>query len=158
MPAGRPSKYNQVITHEEGGGVIDLGQIEILNQCGLIDEEICKILNISVPTYQTYKKESKKLFKAISEGKQFADATVKASLYKRAVGFYYQESTTDKNGDITTYNKYEVPNTAAAIHWLGNRQREEWNNQQYAPANTSFPTEIVFQTVATNGEEETSDN
>lgn len=154
MPAGAPSKYFQVITHREGQGCLDLGQIEILNECGLIDEQICKILNVSVPTYEAYKKKSDKLLKAISDGKRVSDATVKASLYKRANGFFYEETTTDKNGDITTYMKYEVPNTAAAIHWLGNRQRVDWNNQQYMPEkDTSFPTEIVFQVKETNGVE-----
>lgn len=160
MPAGRPSKYNKVITHKEGEGVLDLGQIEILSEYGLNNEQISNVLNIHRETLATFKNKNKKLFDALKKGKKIANANVVASRYRRAIGYYYEETSTDKDGNITVFTKYEHPNIPAGIYISNNRESDEWNNKQFIEQKNTmdFPKEIVFQTVATNGEEETSEN
>lgn len=156
MPAGRPSKYKKVITHQHGEGILDLGQLEILAEYGLTNEQIANILNIHTETLKTFKDKNKKLFDVLNEGKSIADAQVQASLFKRANGYHYTDTAFDKDGKETSHTtRYEAPNTAACIYWLNNRQREKWNNQQYIPIpENSFPTEVVFQIKETNGVEE----
>lgn len=152
----RPSKYNQVITHKEHGGVLDLGQIEILAEYGLNNEQIANILNVDRHTLKAFKDSNKKLFTVLKAGRKIADSRVSVARYRRAVGYWYQETMTDSKGNITTYQKYEHPNIAAGIYHSNNMERDRWNNDQYnKETENPFPKEIIFQVKAepTNGEE-----
>jgi len=74
----------------------------------------------------------------IKEGKTEADLKVVSALYKRALGYEFEETTTkvvvNKDGEGTTTfvektKKHIAPDTAAAFIWLKNRVPEEWRDK-----------------------------
>ena len=72
------------------------------------------------------------------ESKEQAALAVEAALYKRAIGYDFEETHTevrvnpDGSGQ-TTYvkkvKKHIVPDTTAQIFWLKNRQKEKWSDR-----------------------------
>lgn len=118
---------------------------------GLTDEQIAKNLGISVDTFYRYKKEYSEFSEALKKGKEVIDFEVENKLLKRALGYEYEEVTTervprkDEKGnavtDIHGFPLYEmvttkkvkkevVPDTTAQIFWLKNRKPMEWRDKQ----------------------------
>ncbi len=73
-----------------------LREVAILFSLGHTDEEVGQILGVSEVTINNWKKD-KQFALALKKGKEFADAKVEASLYKRALGFEYDEVTYEKS-------------------------------------------------------------
>ena len=74
----------------------------------------------------------------LKEGKEISDLNVESALYKRAMGYEYEETTTevvvDKDGNGTTTfvrktKKQIAPDTTAQIFWLKNRQSARWKDR-----------------------------
>jgi transcriptional regulator with XRE-family HTH domain len=150
-------KYNKKENGKNATGApskikdIDFEQVRKLASYGLIDREIADILGISEVTLNAWKKdESSEFLKSLKAGKEISDSKVVKSLYKRAIGYEYDEVTYEKSGTgglglkiskdeiqelkhvdtnktkITT--KQIAPDVTAQIFWLCNRRREEWQN------------------------------
>lgn len=77
--------------------------------------------------------------KLIRESKEVADLNVEAALYRRALGYEFEETTTEvvvnKDGSGTTTvvkktKKHIAGDTVAGIFWLKNRKPEEWKDRQ----------------------------
>ena len=111
--------------------------LEIAAWCrdGHTEKSICQALGISAETFNKYKRLKPELLDALKVNKEIADITVENSLYKRAIGYEYEETTQeiqkDKDGNITKRNlkkiKKEVsPDTKAIERWLMNRKPETW--------------------------------
>ena len=96
---------------------------------GLIDEELAKTFGVSFQTLNTWKKKHPKFLESIKEGRENADSNVAKSLYKKAMGYTYYETSRKKvNGKIVetkTVKKHQPPDTAAAFIWLKNRTRHQ---------------------------------
>ena len=120
MPAGRPSKYDEV----------DLMKVEKLAGFGLVNDELADMLSINSDTFYEWKKTHTEFSEAIKRGKLKADLRVTQSLYKRANGFFYDEKTKEKGVETKIVTKMVVPDTTAAIFWLKNRQPEKWRDKQ----------------------------
>lgn len=114
--------------------------LEIAAWCrdGYTDKQICETIGISVVTFCKYKQTEIELIKVLKVNKQIADLTVENSLYKRAVGFSYEEITnetrTNKDGEIISRHikkikKIVLPDTTAQIFWLKNRKQKEWKDR-----------------------------
>lgn len=133
---GRPSK-------KDG---LNLELIEKLTGLGLIDVEIAYVIGVDEVTINNWKKDPKFLL-ALKKGKVVADARVIDSLYKRALGYSYDEVTFEKTGrlsmvttaeieDIKAEPEYKkkivtkevVPDVTAQIFWLKNRRPEDWRD------------------------------
>lgn len=92
-------------------------------------------------------------FKAlIKEGKADADLRVVSALYKRALGYEFEETTTkvsvNKDGEGTTTfvektKKHIAPDTAAAFIWLKNRMPEEWRDKHDVEVHGDPFTELM---------------
>lgn len=138
-PVGRPTKFNK----------INLEQVEILAGYGLIDTQIADVLGICEDSLNVYKKNP--LFsEALKKGKIKSDTEVVKTLYKRALGFSYDEITYEKSNvgglgvgiskekiekikHCDTYKtkvvtKLVVPDVLAQIFWLKNRQSDKWRD------------------------------
>lgn len=118
---GRPSKKN----------LLDLSMIETFYSFGLIDEQICKALDITVKTLENWKKDEK-FVQALRKGKQIADSRVERALYDRAIGYSHLEDDIRviSNQIVTTpIIKHYPPDTTAMIFWLKNRKRAEWRDK-----------------------------
>lgn len=115
---------------------------------GSTDQEIADAFGISVRTVNRWKEKHMSFRKKMDEGKAGADAKVIASLYKRAVGYEYEETESllemDGNGNqkplrVKKVKKHIAPDTMAAMYWLNNRTRTsgEWSQRQDVNFNIS---------------------
>lgn len=142
---GQPGNKNAV--GNPGGGHISKykpefdKQVYALCMLGLTDKEISSFLGVTERTFNNWKVENSSLFQSIRRGKTIADAKVAISLFRRAVGYQYEETTfesvvLDKNEDIAkkafkkkTVKKELPPDVGAATMWLKNRQRDKWRDR-----------------------------
>lgn len=82
------------------------------------------------------------------------DIEVENALLKRAMGFEYEEVTTEiieqqdgsQRKHIKRTKKMVVPDTMAAIYWLNNRRPDLWKNRKAVEVDTadSAPVTIVW--------------
>lgn len=124
---GRKSKYE---THVKPY----LSQIEEWYQD--LDEQQIAVerLGIAVSTFENYKKKYPELREALKKGRQHLVGDLKASLKKKAKGFYYEETKTSIRQEggkevkiIEKYKKYAQPDTGA-IHLLLKNYDPTWTN------------------------------
>lgn len=100
---------------------------------GAIDPEIASFFDVSLTTFQNWKRKNPELRDAMKAGKMAADAKVAKGLYQRAVGFTQQEvDIRVVGGQVvqTIYTKKYAPDTTAQIFWLKNRQPELWKDRR----------------------------
>ena len=101
-----------------------LSKITEWSKSGATDEEICSALGIAQSTFYEYKKKYPELSEALRTGRQNVVLTIKAALFKRAIGFEYEERRgTQKNGQLTNieiFKRYCPPDTTAAQLLLRN--------------------------------------
>jgi hypothetical protein len=123
---GRKSKYE---THVKPY----LSQIEEWYQ-DLDERQIAERLGISVSTFENYKRKYAELRDALKKGRQHLVSELKASLKKKAKGFYYEETKTsirEEGGKrisvVEKYKKYAQPDTGA-IHLLLKNYDPTWTN------------------------------
>lgn len=91
---------------------------------------------------------------AINEGRSYSDSMVEDALYRRALGGKTTETRkigkTDASGKVKPekveiIEKEVLPDTAAAIFWLKNRQPDKWRDKrEYVPefASMEFEDEL----------------
>lgn len=104
---------------------------------GLSDAQIAKNLGVSKATFYDYEKKYPDFLNAIKRGKRPVDIEVENAILKRALGFTYEEESTevrvDEQGNATPAvvkrTKKLIPaDMGAAIFWITNRKKEEWKN------------------------------
>jgi transposase len=101
---------------------------------GLTEEQIAKNLGIGKNTMNNYKNEHEDFRAALKKGKEVAVTEVENALFKRALGYEYEEVKTymkvESDGKEVTYTertvKHEPPNVAACIIILKNKDKENW--------------------------------
>ena len=100
---------------------------------GLTDEQIAKNLGISIQTFYTYKEKYLEFFESLKKGKEVVDTEVENALLKRALGYDYEEETTEElpDGRIKTkiVTKHIAGDTTAQIFWLKNRKPDVWRDK-----------------------------
>jgi hypothetical protein len=115
--AGRRSKYDEYVKPY-------LNQIAEWKKSGATDKEISDALGVALSTFSEYKNQYSELSDALRMGRQTVILNVKAALYKKAIGFEYEEKRGVKKGDkvVSTeiYKKYSPPDTTAAAMILRN--------------------------------------
>ncbi len=106
---------------------------------GATSADLAELLGCGRTTITTLIKESYEFKALVKSGKGFADLMVENALYKRAMGYDYEEVYTEvrlnKDGSgTTTYakkiKKHVVPDVLAQMAWLRNRQPDLWNIAQ----------------------------
>lgn len=125
---GRPCKYE---THVKP----HLKEIE--NWClTMEDQQIAKLLKISVSSWCEYKNKYPELMEAVKRGRSVLVADLKSSLIDKAKGFQYSEKkTTIEDGVVTkeeVYQKSALPDVAAINLLLKNYDRDNWSNDPQA--------------------------
>lgn len=100
---------------------------------GLTEVQIGKNLGISKNTMNDYKNRYPDFLNAIKKGKEVAITEIENALYKRALGFEYEEVKTyikREEGKETAYTektrKYLPPDVAACSILLKNKDRGNW--------------------------------
>ncbi|MCW3108476.1 MAG: hypothetical protein JWQ09_2982 [Segetibacter sp.] len=135
---GAPSKYKAIYAE----------QAYKLCLLGFTDKQLAAFFEVSEDTIYEWRKVHKQFADKVKAGKTMADAEVVAAMYKRAVGFSYDELTFEKidgkmNLEVTpdeliTTDAYKkkivtklvIPDTGAQMNWLKNRQRDLWKDKQ----------------------------
>ena len=139
---GRPTKYGQLDY---------LHVIQVLCELGHTDEEIAKVLNVSVSTVDNYKKEHPDFLGAIKDGKSVADARVKMALYSRCIGYDCKETKVYAHEGIVTDTKdiikHYPPDVAAAFIWLKNRCSDEFRDKVQQEHSGGTTLTVVSETV-----------
>nr|DAS94653.1 MAG TPA: terminase small subunit [Caudoviricetes sp.] len=100
---------------------------------GLTDEQIAKNIGISPVTLYEWMKKYPNISKSIKKGKAPIDFEVENALFKRAIGYEYEEVETiieeidgKQRKRIKKIKKVALPETSAMIFWLKNRKPEQW--------------------------------
>ena len=111
-------------------------------------------MGIAVSTFYDYKAKFAELSEALKRGKAPVDIEVENALFKRAVGYEYEETTTEifdmpdgrQRKHIRKTKKFVPPDTMAAIYWLNNRKPAMWKNRKAADAETATgsPVQVII--------------
>ena len=101
---------------------------------GLTDEQISKNMGIALSTLKLWKNGYPAILAALKRGKEVIDIEVENALYKRAIGYTYEEVKEEEMPDgrvrRTVTIKEVAGDTTAQIFWLKNRKPAEWRDKQ----------------------------
>jgi len=127
---GRPSKY-------ESKWKDRLVQIEGWAKEGLTDKEIADKMDIGIRTLYEWKVKFPDFSQSLKKGKEVSDYEVERTLFKRALGYSYEETKiVEELKDGVSSKKVEKskkqlpPDTTAIIFWLKNRKPEVWRDKK----------------------------
>lgn len=138
---GRKGVYEEWLTPD------GLLQVTGWARDGLTDQQIAGNIGIGMTTFYRWQEKYREFRDAIKEGKKPVDIQVENALLKRALGYDYEEITTeaeeiptgklDKDGNpivkqkkhIRKTKKMVVPDVTAQIFWLKNRKPDQWREK-----------------------------
>ncbi|BFH16515.1 transposase [Paenibacillus dendritiformis] len=137
MAGDRKNKYH---SHVEPKLLL----VEAWARDGTIDEDIAKKLGVAYSTFRVYVDKYPALSAALKRGKEVADVEVENALFRRAIGYQYDEVTREadkvsdpETGELVTVmvetkrvTKEVQPDVAAQIFWLKNRRPDKWRDKQ----------------------------
>jgi len=122
---GRPPKYDPERTPVQAE--------KICRQFGADDQALAEYFEVDVSTISRWKNEHPEFKEALRRGKDAFDTErVEQALLHRAIGYSHPEDDIRVvNGEvvITPTVRHYPPDTAAAIFWLKNRQRDRWRDK-----------------------------
>ena len=119
----RPTKYQEAYAE----------QARKLCLLGYTDAELADFFEVSESTINKWKIDYPVFSESIKKGKEIADGDVTDRLYQRAMGFVAPDvdiRVIDNKIVETPLEKHYPPDTAAAIFWLKNRQKDKWREKQ----------------------------
>ena len=97
---------------------------------GLVDEQIAQNIGIAASTLYEWKKQYPEISEALKKGKEVVDRQVENALLKRALGYEYDEITTEYGKETKRATKQVVPDVTAQIFWLKNRKPDQWRDKR----------------------------
>ena len=142
---GRPSAFK----HE---------YIELARRLSMLrtytNEELAGVFGVGITTFKKWMHDSPDFAAAIACAKDFVDAKVVNELFRRAIGYDYEEVQTTtgtekgkKLNRTTTTKKHLAGDVTAQSLWLRNRQPQHWKAQPIATDiddSTPAPTHITI--------------
>lgn len=142
--AGRPTDYREEYNE----------QARKLCLLGAIDRELADFFGVEEQTINNWKQAHPSFFESIRAGKAYADSNVADRLYQRAMGFEHDSEeikvVSNGSGDGSSIERVPTrkiypPDTAAAIFWLKNRQKDKWSDrtQQEISGPGGSPVQII---------------
>lgn len=101
---------------------------------GFTDEELAKFFGVDVRTINRWKADKPAFCHALHEGKEWADANVADSLYRRATGeeiiIEKAVKTEDGKYEVMRLKQFVPGDVGAQKLWLINRRRQNWRDKQ----------------------------
>lgn len=126
------TKSTQMIASED-----NLIRIAAWARNGLTEEQIAKNLGISYGTFRRAKNDpevGQQICAALIATKDVVDFQVENQLFKRAIGYEYEEVKEEYEMGIltkrTVTKKMVPPDVSAQIFWLKNRKSTEWRDRR----------------------------
>lgn len=105
-----------------------------------------KNIGVSKTAFWGWYRQSEELRRACAVSKEIADYTVEDALYRRAVGYNYEEKVFELvEGEVRltkVLEKHLPPDTKAIMQWLFNRRPEVWRAIQ-EPLEATQYTETI---------------
>lgn len=136
MPA---PKGNTFAKGNKGGGRKTYYKKEYAEQAfklcllGADNKRLANFFSVGETTIIDWSNNHKEFSEAIKRGKEEADAEIAHSLYHRAKGYSHKDvdiRVIEGKVVTTEITKQYPPDTAAAMIWLKNRQRDKWRDKQ----------------------------
>lgn len=113
--------------------VPNLDRIPKWRRDGLTEEQVAKKLGIAYSTFKVYKEKHSALSAALKKGKEELVEELEDSLYKRAMGFEYEETKEEYESGIlvkkTLTRKFIAPDVGALVFALKNLRPDKWKNE-----------------------------
>lgn len=118
---------------------------------GLTDKQIAKNIGVTERTFTDWKARFSSISSALKKGKTPVDIQVENALLKRALGYEYEEVTTEiiemqdgsQRKQIKKTKKMVVPDTLAQIYWLKNRRPDKWRDKPEGPEGESDKAVVI---------------
>lgn len=122
------AKYEEWLSKEK------IALVEAWARDGLTNEQIAKNMGITRETLNQWCKKYPDISDSLKRGKEVVDIEVENALYKRAIGYRYEEKVQELvEGKLTTtkiIDKEVAPDVTAQIFWLKNRKPELWRDKR----------------------------
>lgn len=103
-----------------------LSEYQIANNLGVHPNTFCRA--------KKHKEYGPAICNALAHGREVTDIEVENALYKRALGYKYDEIKEEYETGVlvkrTVTTKMVPPDTGAQIFWLKNRQPEKWRDRR----------------------------
>lgn len=143
----------------------NLIRIESWARMGLTDEQIAKNMAVGLSTLKEWKNKYPAISDSIKKGKAPIDFEVENALFKRAIGYEYEEVETiieeidgKQRKRIKKIKKVALPETSAMIFWLKNRKPKEWRKlNPVVEAKLNAETEKLLKEAESLSNESTGD-
>ena len=146
------AKYDEWLTPD------GLLQLEAWARDGLTYEQIASNCGIALSTLKDWRERFSAISTALKKGKAVVDIMVENALYKRAMGYTYEEKTYERtcvgkdDDGLPIYEMVETkratkevqPDVTAQIFWLKNRKPAEWRDKQQIDTNISTGGDFVL--------------
>lgn len=107
---------------------------------GLTYQQIADNMHINVATLRVWRSTYPTIDAALKESADIADRHVENALYKRALGYTYDEVTQELHYNKETgeeqfvetrrVTKQVLPDVTAQIYWLKNRKPKDWRDKR----------------------------
>jgi len=137
--------------------------VESWAKSGLSNVDIAKNLGINTDTLYEYKKKYPDFADTLRKGQEITDFRVENALYKRAIGYSYEEikKRHDKDGNVietTITTKHVFPDVTACMFWLKNRKPSEWREKQEVKQDVNFHDDGFIKALKEKAEELQNEN
>lgn len=117
--------------------------VECWARDGLTNLNISKNLGISEETFYKYKEKYSEFSEALKKGKEVADYEIENALFKRALGYRYDEVTMENGVEVKRVTKEVAPDTTAQIFWLKNRKPKVWRDRKDIDADIKTEQKVL---------------
>lgn len=119
-PVGRPTDYHpKFALIVRGFGCL-----------GATDVQIADSLGVHLNTFRRWCEAHEEFRESLNEGRNWSNANVAGTLYRRAIGYDYEEEKLTKEGEIVTLRRHMPGDVTAQIFWLKNRRPDLWRDQK----------------------------
>lgn len=145
-PKDKENLYEKYVAGKEG-------KIEERCRDGADNNALAALLGIGVTTLKKIFTQFPEFHDRVNEAKRDADENVESALYKRAIGYDWEEKVsevrvnedgTGTNTVVRTIRHHTPADTAACIFWLKNRRPNKWRDkQEVMVADTNVQVNVV---------------
>ena len=129
-----------------------LDRIKIWVAKGATQQEVVEKLGVALSTLKLWKGKYPSLMTALQAPQGDIDDQVEAALYRRCMGYDYEEvtrwQTIGRNGELIWLEKRATkhlpPDPSCVQFWLRNRRPQEWNKPVVQEVQESGDTGVVM--------------